>query len=364
MNIVLDTNIFVRDFLMNSVSFRLLFDFLQKTNSRILMPQIVYQELGEVYRRELNKRLVRYRQARKSVEKVLIDAHIPPLETDVLDEEVDKYLEFVRKKLNIQERDIVPFKENYLGELVTRAIRRLKPFSNKGEEFRDALLWLTVLDIARETKGETLAFISGDAKAFGQNNQLYEVLLNEAEAIGRQVNYCNTIGEFIKSHAVQVEHITQDWLSSAINIETFEEAIAKRLCKFLEQLDEYDLKKRGWEGLEFTGHLNSSSEVTEDNLTEYYVHELSDGSLYVEANYYIEYEIEFNFREKVKVEDELFGYRRRAYDYDDYYDLYDFEDELIYETKTKYKYREAEIIFGVSVEDQQVTNIELSSWHL
>ena len=158
MNVILDTNIFAQDFLMNSASFGLLLDYLKKTGSKILMPLIVYQELGEVYRRELNTGSAQFERTSESLERVLIDATIPRIEIDV-SSEVAKYLAFVRKKLNLHDKDIIPFKENYLGELVTRAITRVKPFSDRGEEFRDALLWLTVLDIAREANEETLALI-------------------------------------------------------------------------------------------------------------------------------------------------------------------------------------------------------------
>jgi predicted nucleic acid-binding protein len=283
MNVILDTNIFVQDFLMSSASFGLLLDYLKKTGSKILMPLIVYQELGEIYRSELSARSMQFERARESLEKALIDAAVPRHETDV-SSEVAKYLAFMRKKLNLQEKDIIPFRENYLSELVTRAITRAKPFSDKGEEFRDALLWLTVLDVARETNEETLAFISNDAKAFGQNHQLHEALYHEGKSTGKQVNYYNSISKFIESHGTQVDFITQSWLFTAINYSTFEDAISQKLTEYLEHFDEYDLKQRGWEGLEFTGYLSPTGSVTEDSLTEYYVYEKSDGSFYVQAN--------------------------------------------------------------------------------
>jgi predicted nucleic acid-binding protein len=357
MNVILDTNIFVQDFLMNSRSFCLLLDYLKKTGSKILMPSIVYQELGEIYRSELGTRSAQFERARESLEKALIDATIPRLETDV-SSEVAKYLAFVRKKLNLHDKDIIPFRENYLGELVARAITRVKPFSDKGEEFRDALLWLTVLDIAREANEETLAFISNDAKAFGQNHQLHEALYLEGKATGKQVNYYNSISKFIESHGTQVDFITQSWLFNAINYGTFEDAVTRKLTEYLEDLNEYDLRQRGWEGLEFTGYLSSTSSITEDNLTEYYVYEKADGSLYVQANYYIEYEVEFTFRERVR-ENRFRQHSWQTYDYDR-----DYDDEYTIETKIVYKCREAEIIFGVAVKDKQVIEVELSSVYL
>lgn len=357
MNVILDTNIFVQDFLMNSTSFSLLLDYLKKTGSRILMPLIVYQELGGVYGSKLNTRLETYENARRLLEQSLTDVQIPSLEIDTTSE-IEKYLEFVKKRLKVRDKDIVPFKDHYLDDLVARAVRRRKPFSEKGEEFRDALLWLTVLDIARETKDETLAFISSDAKAFGQGHQLYEALLDEAEATGKQVNFYNSINRFIESHATQIEYITPSWLFSAINFETYSDTVTEKLEKYLENLKERDLIQRGWEGLEFTGYLCATEPVTEKNLTEHYVYEKSDGSLYIQANFYIEYEVEFTSREKVRRES-FSRYSRIAYDYES-----DYGDEYRIETKTLYKYPEAEIIFEVVVKDRQIIDVELSSWYL
>ena len=136
---------------------------------------------------------------------------MPHLEVDV-GRETTKFLAFVRRKLKLGDKDIVPFRDGYVGELVTRAITRAKLFSGRGEEFRDVLLWLTILDVVRETSGETLAFISADAKAFGQNHQLHEPLSLEGQATGKQINFYNFISKFIESHATHVEHITQRWL--------------------------------------------------------------------------------------------------------------------------------------------------------
>ena len=357
MNVILDTNIFAQDFLMNSASFGLLLDYLKKTGSKILMPLIVYQELGEVYRRELNTGSAQFERTRESLERVLIDATIPRLEIDV-SSEVVRYLAFVRKKLNLHDKDIIPFKENYLKELVTRALTRVKPFSDKGEEFRDALLWLTILDIARETNEETLAFISNDAKAFGQNHQLHEALRHEGEATGKQVNYYNSISKFIESCGTQVDFITQSWLFNAIDFGAFADIVIQELTEYLVRLDEYDLRQREWEGLEFTGYLSTTGPVTEDNLTEYYVYEKSDGSLHVQANYYIEYEVEFTFREPVR-KNRFHHHSWQTYDYER-----DYDDEYATETKIVYKCREAEIIFVVVVKDKQIVGVTLSSWYL
>lgn len=357
MNIILDTNIFIQNFLINSKSFNLLIDYLNKTNSRLLMPLIVYQEIAEIYKTKLCERLEAYERAGKSLEKTLLDTELFSLIVDIPNE-VDKYLEFVKKRLMISDKSIIPFREHYLNELVNRAITRRKPFSEKGEEFRDALLWLTVLDVAEETDQETLAFISNDTKAFGHNDQLHEALVHEADATGRQINFYNSIMKFIESHATQVEYITPSWLFNVINFEAYSDVVTEKLRGYLESLEEFDLRQKGWKGLEFTGYLSTTATATDENLTEYYVYEKADGSLYVQANFYIEYEVEFISTERVRVrQGEYFTYSLEEYEQD-------YDNEYKMESKIVYKYPEAEIVFGVIVREKQVIDVELSSWYL
>jgi len=47
--IVLDTNIFQRNFLMRSSGFVVLLDYLSKTESRVVIPKVVFEELKANY---------------------------------------------------------------------------------------------------------------------------------------------------------------------------------------------------------------------------------------------------------------------------------------------------------------------------
>ena len=112
MNVVLDTNILREDFLMESSKFRILFDYLKKTNSKIIMPKIVYQEIAAVYEREISDRLQGLRKAKGRLERALIDGSIQDFNI-VIANEVEKYLTFLKRKLEISDNDIVLYKDNY-----------------------------------------------------------------------------------------------------------------------------------------------------------------------------------------------------------------------------------------------------------
>ena len=354
MNVVLDTNIYVADFLMRSSHFELLFDYLSKTNSRILMPRIVYEELREQYRSRIDKHLLANEGTRRCLERMLVNFQVPsPIDLDVEDA-TEEYLRFVEAKLGLRKDEIMPLRDSHLSELVGRSISRQKPFSESGEEFRDALLWLTVLDIARETNEEMLAFISRDGRSFGRDDQLYAVLQEEASTTGTHVSFYSSIDGLIQSRAEQVDYVSQGWLFEAIGFAPYADIVTQRLQALLVHDIERISISRDWEGLEFTGYLYATHDVTEDNLTEYYIYEKSDGALFVQANIYIEYEIEFDSTESPKKSDSstpywaMFGEEHQ-----------DFPQAL--ETRTIYKCVEVEVIFEVVVVEGKAVDVQLTS---
>lgn len=350
MNIILDTNIFVQNYLMDSRSFELLFDYLKKTNSKIFIPKIVYAELIEKYQVTLLGQLDVLEKAQDKLDNILLEFNRFPNEIDV-ELEVSNYSEYVLEKIGINEGSIVQHKANYLDELITRAIKRKKPFSEKGEEFRDALLWLAVVDITAEMGG-TIVFISNDSRAYGKAGILYDDLLEEIEQKGIQVHYFTSIKAFIEKQAIQVEFVNESWLSEVIDFEKFDQEIEEQLSKRLADPMLYSSWDE-WKDLEFTGYITRTADVDVNDIYGFFVYEKVDNNLYIEVVYNVEYEAEFSFEERSR-KSSLYS----DYPYDD---LIFTEDD---EHKYTYKHPEAEIIFGIEASDGQVSNIELVSTYL
>ena len=264
MNIILDTNIIVQNYLMNSRSFDLLFDYLNKTNSKILIPQVVYDELLEKYRNTVFFQLDFLEKTKNKLGNILLEFDSSSIAINV-ETEVNKYSNYILKKIGSSEEKIIQHKANYSDELIYRAIKRKKPFSEKGEEFRDALLWLVVVDIATEI-GEAVVFISNDSKAFGKDGILYENLLEEVEQKGIEVHYYPSIKAFIEQQAVQVEFVNESWLSEVIDFNHFDQEIENVLSDEYANPSQYS---RTWdeEGeLEFTGYIGKTTDVDSSNI--------------------------------------------------------------------------------------------------
>ena len=125
MDIILDSNIFRGDFLLRSKDFEVLLDYLKKTESSIIIPQIILDEVSGLYKRTLDERTAAYNKAANNVNLTLKNPALQIADL-VLDKDIclSEYIEHIKERLKIQERNILPYKESFLTEIASRAISR------------------------------------------------------------------------------------------------------------------------------------------------------------------------------------------------------------------------------------------------
>lgn len=362
MDVVLDTNIYVQDFTLESSEFSLLFDYLKKTDSRIILPQLVYQEIRSQYIKRANTFLSDSKKCIDNLNKLLVSDPLSNVDLNI-NECLEAYIEMFYKKLNIERKDIFPYKNSYLTGLVNRSINKERPFSEKGKEFCDSVLWLTVLDIANKTnhsKRSPLVFISSDTNAFGDistkkghekdRNILHRELLKEIESKKLSLQYFSSISDFIKSQSTIIDFVNPSWILNQVTNQLLKGLVEKDVTDFLHNPNSRQFKLRGWEGYEFSGYLNlDCTEIDKHNLHDFYVYEKIDNSLFVEAVFYIEIEIEFN---------NIYNIGHRIENFYDY--THDDPDER----KHVFEYPELEVVFGITVIENEVAEIEVLSWGL
>ncbi len=215
MDIILDTNVIRNDLMLKSHRFKILLDFALKTGSSIVLPIIVLDELKSLFKRELIFRIRKFENAVNELAYLLPDSKILVSNFEVeIDKTVDNYEQFILNKLNIFHVEKIEYKDSYLKEIIKRSNERIKPFSQKGEEFRDAILWLSILDFLQKKNYTITIFITNNIKDFADESQLnlHPDLQYDLKKQNSNLQFYSSLDHFIREKAIKVNFITKEWL--------------------------------------------------------------------------------------------------------------------------------------------------------
>ena len=340
---------------MKSGRFVILFDYVQKTQSTFLLPKIVHDEVAATYERELSKRLSQFLRAKGLLAAALTQTELPDFEV-IPGNEVTSYLKYLRKKLDIKDKDIIDYKESYLHDVVDRAIRRKRPCTDRGEEIRDAILWHSVLDIAQESADKTVTFISQNTNQFSQaDGSLHPDLLGDCAERAVTVKYFTSLDDFAKQHASNIEFITKEWLLASIDTDKVLEKAHNTIEVAAERTLERKLSNRYEEEQSSTGYFNPQQGTLD--IESFYVYEMSDGSLRVEASLIGEVEVECEVEKIVRKEALDYDYE---YEYNYGFELYEYPPWTRRRKEIKheyvYVYPEVSLNLEVIVRDKAVVS--------
>lgn len=166
MFVVLDTNIFYRDFLLRSNAFRILLESIQYVPARLCVPEVVLDETLAKYREALGKRRAADATARRQLREVLVQS--PVTEPVVLDEHEaqDAYEAHLRARLLDARAKFLPYPKDSHKEVVERALLRGKPFDGQGRGYRDYLIWASLRTEMYYAPKEAVVFVTANTHDF------------------------------------------------------------------------------------------------------------------------------------------------------------------------------------------------------
>ena len=200
--VILDTNSVARDFRLRTPAMRFL---LRRSNDgldRVVLPSVALRESIAVYKRQYRDQIGKIEHAFKSLERLRSDLedYEPLWEEDL--GEVDDYGQWLEQILGGNGIEIRDPPEATL-ELVDRAANRVPPFDAKGQNFRDVLIWLTIMDVLRHDEPTgVVSFVSADRSAFWKDNNLHPNLIQEFDGLnlpGVQLLLFRSILDFVRS---------------------------------------------------------------------------------------------------------------------------------------------------------------------
>src|ERR1700687_2504169 len=172
MHIVLDSNIYAADYRMNGVAFQSLFEYLRRTESRLVLPRVVREEVVIDYGRRLKTGAKAFEEAYRKYRHLDLKSDVEAFRKPDGKYEMTR----LRRKLMKPGDGVVPiyFHEitgEFLQEAFMRGIHRTRPANDNGEELRDVILWLWTLAYS-DTANTEVVFVSGDG-GFWEGDEIY-----------------------------------------------------------------------------------------------------------------------------------------------------------------------------------------------
>lgn len=293
MDIIIDTNILRQDHLLRSSKFQVVLDYLHKTNSHLIIPTVVKDEMIAIFRRQL---VELFNEARNKAEKIDNWCYDNTPRTDFhldVDREVATYESFLNNLTHGAGALELPHKDDFLNEVIHRQINRIKPASDKGEESRDIIIWLSIKEFLKQSQREAV-FISQNIKQFAarDSRELHPDLAAELIAESLDLRYFCSLDEFIQQHSSRVDFITKEWVKQNIT----QADIARASSEVIEGSERSWRRYSDRKGIDWTGYIGVIGFI-DVGLNEFYVYELSGEDFYLHASYYGELEAEMELEE-------------------------------------------------------------------
>lgn len=293
MDIIIDTNILFQNHLLRSSKSQVVLDYLQKTNSHLIIPTVVKDEMIAIFRRQLIELFDEVRNKAAKIDRWCYD-DTPRTDFHLdIDKEVATYASFLNELTHGGGALELPHQDNFLGEVIRRQINRIKPASNKGEEFRDIVIWLSIKEFLKQSQREAV-FISQNTKQFAakDSRELHPDLAAELSTENLPLRYFCSLDDFIQQRSSRVDFITEEWIEQNISQADIESASSRVI----------ETSERSWQryadqkGVDWTGYLGVIG-FGYVELNEFYVYELSGEDFYLHMSYCGDLEVEMELEE-------------------------------------------------------------------
>lgn len=206
--IFLDTNIFYNQWYLTSADFRLLFNYIENTDSVLLLSELVCEEVENIRNRDLESivEILKHevKKAKKLNNSVLFDYNFDELNEDKYD-----FRNLVQEKVTSVE--FISYENIKQNEVVRRALKKIKPFQEEEKGYRDTLIWLSFLTYlsSKEIENEVI-FITNNKSDFynKKSDDFHDDLKTDIASFGLKCKlktYC-TLFSFIENNVDKDEH--------------------------------------------------------------------------------------------------------------------------------------------------------------
>lgn len=166
---------------MTDTTFSVFLEGARRVGHALCMPQIVLDELSNKYREELSGKIRKVNSLDKDISRLAKTKLRKELEESGVADLAATYAQALRRIVKSGGGELIPYPDVAHKEMAQRAMRRIRPFEENDKGYRDTLVWLSVLDLAR-ARGP-VQFISKD-RVFCDGDALHPDLRSELTNLG------------------------------------------------------------------------------------------------------------------------------------------------------------------------------------
>lgn len=215
MRIVLDSNIYCKDYRMSGTTFRTFLSELNNAGHSLYVPKIIIEEVVNRYGEEFQK-------MKMLINKMGYNMPIAPgSNRQIIDtqEAKNEYRRFLQDTLSRVRYTLLEYPNVSHEELAQRALRCRRPFRANDRGYRDALIWETILQLASRNHENPVAFITSNTRDFADeqiSDRLHPNLTDDIEsrrALGEELSEIllfTNLFNFIEIHIIPTLELLDD----------------------------------------------------------------------------------------------------------------------------------------------------------
>jgi hypothetical protein len=238
MRIVLDSSIYLADITLKGAKFASLFDFARKTGAEIIVLSIVLEEVSADFQRSFTAKVSKAESAIRAVQDAsLTGSKFWRIGTP----NVEKEIASLRARLTASPPGttvkLASNPEIDVSEVARRGTWRIAPANFKGEELRDVIIWLSVLQLAKDP-GKTF-FVTADSGFYADKEKKHpkDQILSDLKSVTSTLRIYSDIEELLIENALESSPLTSERALALINPESFVEQISAQLSQRLNLLE-------------------------------------------------------------------------------------------------------------------------------
>jgi predicted nucleic acid-binding protein len=246
---VIDSNQYIQDFSTKGVAFRKLLRYLDTTDSSLIMPEVVWEEVASKFVARRSEIEAEFRLKADEFGRLasLSDENVDEPSSSLRQPSVlgvrERFCAALKSRLKLDRRHFVVVDAQILQRAWQRCLSKRAPFKKNGDGgFKDAVLWESTLSLASRHdsfRQSPIVFISANTTDFADTRvsdtpTLRSELADEARAAGLEIEFYPSITRFFQSRQEFDSLLSEDSQMHHIALKGFEWKLKDFFRRFLE----------------------------------------------------------------------------------------------------------------------------------